>query len=115
MTWRKIEDDQGNFIRVYEVSPRVHMTASFFGTNELPPNATHIDIADKPSPDHVWDEAGDQWVEDLANIKERKKQQLESQARENLFSSSPQKTAMDIAHNGVDAASSKTEIDAITL
>lgn len=115
MTWRKIEDGNSDFIRVYEVNTRMHMTASFFPVNELPPHATHTDITDKPSSDHIWDDAGDQWVEDLVNIKLNKKAALESQAREDVFNNSPQKTAMDTAHGNVDSANSKAAIDAITL
>lgn len=115
MAWRKIEDKESNFIRVYEVTSRMHMTASFFPQNELPPNATHIDIADRPSGDHIWDEVGDVWVEDVENIKLSKKTVLEAQAREDFFNNSAEKAKLDTANSSIDTASSKAEIEAITL
>ena len=115
MAWRKIEDDKGNFIRVYEATPRIHMTVSFFSENELPPKAVHTDIMDPPDAMYVYDAVLDQWVENLESLKEVKKQELEVQAREKLFNASPEKIEMDAAFSEVDSAMTKVAIESVKL
>jgi len=105
MAWKTIHrKSDGKFLEVYN-SNGVEGDPSYRGEDARYWNYTHTSeycdhtvIADRPSEDHVWDDAKNKWREDLTAIEARK----ETEARaafakrdfEERFVASPEKAAL---------------------
>ncbi len=115
MSLKKINRaSDGALLEIYDATNRGETDTDWNWTH-CAPEAIHTKIPDQPSKNYIWDDAASKWEIDIEQVKEQKRTELNAQAREDEFRASPKGIALTAAEEAIDAATSVTATNKITL